>query len=229
VVYQPGIIIVPNNNPIVTVDTSSILALSVITNNGRPALGDLTPGTVTINRIRAGVTTEIVTTAACSKWAGDIFYTYEFPAVSWQAGDNYQAVMIGQAVLVNGATYEFPYTVLNGYVISSDLALESSLTAMKGDGWTTETLKAINDALNAEVGPGALSCTWTQNDEGEDPMDNVAIWITTDEAGSNIIAGTLYTNASGEVTFLLDAGTYYVWREKGGYNFTNPQEWTVSE
>jgi len=30
------------------------------------------------------------------------------------------------------------------------------------------------------------------------------------------------------VTFMLDAGTYYVWREKAGENFTNPQEWSVS-
>lgn len=110
----------------------------------------------------------------------------------------------------------------------SALALEATLTAIKGSGWSDETLKAIMDALEAEVGPGALSCTWTQNDDGEDPMDNVQIWITTDEDGANVIAGTLLTDSSGEATFMLDAGTYYVWREKGGYNFTNPQTWTVS-
>ena len=108
------------------------------------------------------------------------------------------------------------------------LALESTLTAIKGNGWTDETLKAIKDALDAEVGPGGLSCTWTQKDDDENPMDNVQIWISTDEAGVNVIAGTLLTNASGQATFMLDAGTYYVWREKAGYNFTNPQEWSVS-
>jgi len=111
----------------------------------------------------------------------------------------------------------------------SALALEASLTAMKGAGWTTETLKAIKDALDAEVGSGALSCTWTQKDSDENPMDNVQVWITTDIAGTNVIAGTLITNASGQVTFMLDAGTYYVWREKAGKNFTNPQTWEVSE
>lgn len=77
------------------------------------------------------------------------------------------------------------------------------------------------------LGAGGLSCTWAQKDSGNTPMDNVGIWITTDITGTNIIAGTIYTNASGEVIFMLDAGTYYVWREKAGYNFTNPQTWSV--
>jgi hypothetical protein len=82
--------------------------------------------------------------------------------------------------------------------------------------------------IAAAIGSGLLSCTWTQRDGSGNPMDNVQIWITTDEAGSNVVAGALYTNTAGEATFMLDAGTYYVWREKGGFNFTNPQSWTVS-
>ena len=111
------------------------------------------------------------------------------------------------------------------------VALEATLSAIKGSGWTDETLKAIKDVIDTiggEVGSGALSCTWTQKDDDENPMDNCQIWICTDEAGNNVIAGTLLTNSSGEATFMLDAGTYYVFREKGGYNFTNPQEWSVS-
>ena len=111
------------------------------------------------------------------------------------------------------------------------VALEATLTAIKGSGWTDETLKAIKDVIDTiggEVGPGALSCTWTQKDDEENPMDNVQIWISTDEAGNNVIAGTLITDANGEVTFMLDEGTYYVWRERAGYNFINPQTWSVS-
>ena len=78
------------------------------------------------------------------------------------------------------------------------------------------------------VGSGALSCTWTQKDSEGNPMDNVQVWITTDEAGANVVAGTRLTDASGEVSFMLDEGTYYVWREKGGFNFDNPQSWAVS-
>lgn len=82
--------------------------------------------------------------------------------------------------------------------------------------------------MSGEVGAGALSCTWTQKDEDEVVMGNVEVWISTDEEGTNVIAGTLVTNTSGEVTFMLDAGSYYVWREKPSFNFTNPQEWAVS-
>jgi hypothetical protein len=78
------------------------------------------------------------------------------------------------------------------------------------------------------IGSGALSCTWTQKDDGDQPMDNVQVWITTDEAGNNVIAGTRLTNAQGEATFMLDAQTVYIWRERAGYNFTNPQTWIVS-
>lgn len=89
-------------------------------------------------------------------------------------------------------------------------------------------LDAAISGIGSVVGSGALSCMWTQKDDGGNPMDNCQVWITTDEAGANVVAGSLLTNSSGEATFMLDAGTYYVWREKGGYNFTNPQSWTVS-
>lgn len=78
------------------------------------------------------------------------------------------------------------------------------------------------------VGTGSLSCTWTQRTEAGVAIDAVRIWISNDIEGSNIIAGTLLTNANGEATFMLDAGTVYVWRQKTGYTFTNPQTWSVS-
>lgn len=89
-------------------------------------------------------------------------------------------------------------------------------------------LDAAISEVGSVVGPGALSCTWTQKDDDENPMDNVQVWITTDEAGVNVIAGTLLTDAQGQATFMLDEGTYYVWREKAGKNFTNPQTWSVN-
>jgi hypothetical protein len=78
------------------------------------------------------------------------------------------------------------------------------------------------------LGPGMLTCIWTQKDEESTPMVGVSVWITTDVAGTDVIAGILVTNASGKATFMLDADTYYVWRHKSGYTFTNPQTWSVS-
>lgn len=60
------------------------------------------------------------------------------------------------------------------------------------------------------------------------PIEGVACWVTTDYAGSNLIAGTLYTTQSGYVTFYLDPGSYYIWRQRSGWNFANPQQITVT-
>jgi hypothetical protein len=79
------------------------------------------------------------------------------------------------------------------------------------------------------VGSGGTLCTWTQKDDGDQPMDNVKTWVTTDIEGTNVIAGTLCTNAQGEVSFMLDVPqTVYVWRERASCNFSNPQTWVLS-
>lgn len=59
------------------------------------------------------------------------------------------------------------------------------------------------------------------------PRDGVEVWVTTDEAGLNLVASGV-TDALGEVDFMLDAGTYYVWKQLAGVNFTNPQTMVVS-
>lgn len=53
------------------------------------------------------------------------------------------------------------------------------------------------------------------------PIDGASVDVTTDLAGTNIIASG-YTDVFGNVTFRLDPGTYYLWRSKSGYTFTDP-------
>lgn len=74
----------------------------------------------------------------------------------------------------------------------------------------------------AEAGYGALTYVHTITDvDTTDPIAQVDVWVTTDEAGTNTIAsGT--TSDIGKVTFYLDDGTYYLWSSKSGYDFTNP-------
>lgn len=51
------------------------------------------------------------------------------------------------------------------------------------------------------------------------PVADADVWISLDNAGTNIVAGTLQTDSMGNVTFLLDPGvTYYVWMQKNGEN-----------
>lgn len=88
------------------------------------------------------------------------------------------------------------------------------------------------DALHlapTEVGTGSEEVVYT----AEDASNNAAIaqckvWVTTDSAGLAIVASG-YTDDSGQITFWLDAGTYYVWRMKSGYNFNNPNTITVTD
>ena len=94
--------------------------------------------------------------------------------------------------------------------------------------WANVLLEITNN-LDAAVssrstaGSGADEVTLTITDGDDTPLSNVGVWITTDAAGSNVVAGTLYTDSNGQATFMLDAAnTYYRWAEKDGWNFTNP-------
>ena len=90
------------------------------------------------------------------------------------------------------------------------------------DGATLATAQA--NYAPCTLGAGAITFVYTlYTDETAEtgPIGNVEVWVTTDEEGTNTIAaGT--TNASGSATFYLDAATYYFWRQKSGYTFTNP-------
>ena len=59
------------------------------------------------------------------------------------------------------------------------------------------------------------------------PMEGVKVWITYDSAGTALVANPIYTNTLGQCVFMLNAGTYYVWRQKVGVRFTDPQTITV--
>jgi hypothetical protein len=99
----------------------------------------------------------------------------------------------------------------------------TKLTAILEDTGTT-----IPAMIAADSGAGAISHAYTLTDSADgNPIDGAEVWVTTDAAGVNVIAsGT--TNSSGIVTFMLDAGTYYFWRKRSGYNFTNPDQETVA-
>lgn len=87
------------------------------------------------------------------------------------------------------------------------------------------TARQVDD-LSIGTGNGAISTVLTVND-GVNPIDGVYIRISTDSGGTNVVA-TGYTGALGTLTFLLDAGTYYVFKQLAGYNFTNPESMVVS-
>jgi len=104
-------------------------------------------------------------------------------------------------------------------------------TAMRGtDNAATATnlaaVKAVIDAIKLKTdtlgGAGAIPWTYTVTDSTTGlPISDVDVWVTTDSAGTNVIA-TGKTTALGVVNFSLDAGTYYFWSQKSGVDFVNP-------
>jgi len=82
------------------------------------------------------------------------------------------------------------------------------------------------------VGSGSVAYTPERVvDPDGDPIDGVNTWMNTDPDDSQIgIQARGYTDAFGLVAtpFMLDPGTYYVWRQHGSFAFDNPETVTVS-
>jgi hypothetical protein len=76
-------------------------------------------------------------------------------------------------------------------------------------------------------GTGTVVEVVTVRDVNNNPIHNVDVWITSDEAGVYIVAGTLKTDVYGQVSFRLNPGNYFLWREHSNYNFTNPKSFSV--
>ena len=111
-------------------------------------------------------------------------------------------------------------------VIAKMLADSGDISDWSG---TTDTMEDIYNKIAALVGAGARTYTLTiYEDDGATPIDGASVWVTTDSAGANHLAGTETSNASGVVTFYLDDGTVYFWTQKAGWNFTNPTSATVA-
>lgn len=87
--------------------------------------------------------------------------------------------------------------------------------------------EALTNAGNL-LGAGAITFTYTlTSDFDGSPIADADVWVTSDVGGTHVIASGR-TNQVGQVVFYLDAGTVYVWRQKTGWNFTNPDEETVA-
>jgi len=99
------------------------------------------------------------------------------------------------------------------------------ITALPGD--VDTQLSGVHGAGSwVSLGSGAVS--WTHYvDDGANPLDGVLVEVSTDTSKANLVASG-YTDALGDVTFLLDAGTYYFWKQRTNYTFTNPETVVVS-
>jgi|GEM_PF-3514225 len=117
---------------------------------------------------------------------------------------------------------EVSNAILAGRVVLWDTGETVPRYATEMFAFTSEALDiaAIKAKTDTIGGPGAITWTHTLTESDTTPIADADVWVTSDVGGSNVVASGR-TNASGVVTFYLDAGTVYVWAQKAGFNFTD--------
>lgn len=145
-----------------------------------------------------------------------------------QTGDSYAITNSG--TFGNSALKTLIDTVdgiADAILVDTGTTVPAQIAAMIGA--DSDTLETLSDQLDNIPTTGSGSVSWTINVKvGGVAVDGAEVKITSDAAGSTAVAGPKYTDASGDVDFLLDAGTYYVWVQRSGLNFTNPTTITVT-
>lgn len=148
-----------------------------------------------------------------AKWWRDTDQTWQATAQAnpmSYVDDGHWTINLASAFWVAGRTYlEYVKESGNLHIADSRLVVGTSSGAASGSGGTAVTV-TINE-------PG-----------GSDPAAGAQVWITTDEAGTAIIAGVLTTDDFGQATFMLDAGTYYIWSRHPFYNDILAEELIVT-
>lgn len=139
------------------------------------------------------------------------------------AGSAYRVAPTTTPLIASGVT---AICMISQFIpLSASDVLKIYIDGLAGDTTTPDIIVEIWEDNTQLLGAGSTSTTVTV-DDGTNPLDSVDVWITTDSGGSNVVARG-YTNASGQVSFLLDTGSYYVWKQISGYAFTNPETLTV--
>lgn len=150
--------------------------------------------------------------------------TTEYKQALTQAETNEDVIIINYRDAAGGEwdpfdVILFPTTYMNSEVPSvvADSVWNETLADHLAAGSTGEAL----DDMCCPLGSGASLNTYTVLDGAGNPIQGVAVTVTTDVLGTNPIAYGV-TDMAGEIDFWLDTGTYYMWSAKSGYTFTNP-------
>lgn len=160
-------------------------------------------------------------------------FTYLLPITNITAGIEPRVELLdstGASLAFSDSTSAKLATAISGsnyYLYTTQWPRESLPFTVKVSNHSTGSLLATAafNAYDVPVsisGSGGIETTIYVEDGSSNPIQGVAVWVTTDSSGTNIVAGTLVTDNFGNVTFYLDAGTYYVWKQKPLYTFSNP-------
>lgn len=216
----------------------TFLAFYVETKLGKTGL------TVTVDVYRNG--TEIVTAAAATA-VGDGLYSYTLASGSVNAEGLYAAVFKTTTNTVDQQHLPSLWIVGKGGIENLDAAIstrnatvpptpaairaeiDSNSTRLDAAVSTRATPAQVVSAVAAVTGGGG-SVEYIQNvtDNSSNPLDGVSVIVRTGTSAALIPSATGMTDAFGNVTFMLDPGTYYIWCQRAGINFTNPTAITVT-
>jgi hypothetical protein len=107
------------------------------------------------------------------------------------------------------------------------------VTGLPGDTLTPDTIVRWFE-LSELLYAGGVSFTYTVTDDITHlPIEGVEVWFSTDAGQLNIVwkgdtdAFGVARDLSGNLP-MLDTGTYYIWRQKAGYTFIDPDTELVS-
>lgn len=132
--------------------------------------------------------------------------------------------------VVAGGVYGFVFRrQVGGAPATTDPPVASG--TIEWDGTDELSLYAINTVA---FPAGAVEFTYTVTDSVTGlPIEGVEVWFSTDIAGLNVVwsGNTDVFGIAMDVLGglpMLDAGTYYVWRQRSGYVFADPDVEVVS-
>jgi hypothetical protein len=154
--------------------------------------------------------------------SGEFEINSDIPAIKAKT-DNLPAspAAVGSAMtLADDAITADKFDESTAYPVKS---ADIGITAIARVGADGDTLETLSDEIStrATLGAGGTAKVYTVL-FGAVPIANCEVWATTDLAGSNVVASGI-TNDFGKVTFMLDSGTYYIWKKHPDYDFlTDP-------
>ena len=146
-------------------------------------------------------------------------------ASDWRNGATQRAAVaaIPTAAENAAATRATPIEADIVLVKGGTFSLDSSVQATLADNEANRQIISENAGGSGSAGTGSVS-KGIVTQIGGVAVPGVAVWITSDAAGVVAVAGPLVSDAFGRVVFDLDPGSYYVWRQLSGKNFTNPDK-----
>jgi hypothetical protein len=203
--------------------------------------------TVDVWRINTSASPTQVVTAGSATEVGGGLYLYQLASASVTVEGEYIAIFktasttpdqqhIPAIWVVSKAGTEYLDASVASRLPTASYTAPSSVTSLQADVTTilgrtdvATSTRLASSAYAPSTGSGSSTYVVTiRQPDGLTAIEGCAVWISTDSAGATVVAGTLYTSAAGVATFTIDPGAYYLWRQLGGWNFSNPTAITVT-